>query len=145
MAKVPLAGTYWIPGRPDEGRSDGGNRKVIVIGGGLIGLSIARSLTDRGVTDVLVLERQQLASGGTGKSSGIVRAHYGVPSIATMSWRSVPVIEELGAEVGFRQVGYSVIVGEENVDALEANIAMQQALGVEVDLIDIDRLAGCGR
>lgn len=116
--------------------------KTIVIGGGLIGLSIAHALTARGAGEVLVLERQSLAGGGTGKSSGIVRAHYGVPSIAAMAWRSQPVFEDLGDAVGFRQVGYTVIVGEENVDPLKANTAMQQGLGIDVDLIDRDRLAG---
>ncbi|MEV7979637.1 FAD-dependent oxidoreductase [Streptomyces sp. NPDC086519] len=116
--------------------------KAVVVGGGLIGLSIARALTQRGLTDVLVLERHQLAGGGTGKSSGIVRAHYGVPSIAAMAWRSLPVFEELGDRVGFRQVGYTVIVGEENTEPLRANTAMHQGLGVHVDLIDNDRLAG---
>jgi len=115
--------------------------RTIVIGGGLIGLSIARALTERGASEVLVLERHSLASGGTGKSSGIVRAHYGVPSIAAMAWRSQPRFEELGEAVGFRQVGYTVIVGEENVDPLKANTAMQQGLGIEVDLIDTARLA----
>lgn len=116
--------------------------KAVVVGGGLIGLSIARALTQRGLTDVLVLERHQLAGGGTGKSSGIVRAHYGVPSIAAMAWRSLPVFEELGDRVGFRQVGYTVIVGEENAEPLRANTAMHQGLGIDVDLIDNDRLAG---
>ncbi len=116
--------------------------KAVVVGGGLIGLSIARALTERGLSDVLVLERRSLASGGTGKSSGIFRAHYGVPSIAAMAWRSLPVFEGLGDDVGFRQVGYTVIVGEENVEALKANTAMHQELGIDVDLIDIDRLAG---
>ena len=83
-----------------------GNR-VVIVGGGLIGLSIARALTERGVSDVLVLERHSLASGGTGKSSGIVRAHYGIPSIAAMAWRSQRLIEKLGVAVGFRQVGYA--------------------------------------
>lgn len=115
-------------------------QRVVVIGGGLIGLSIARALTERGVSDVLVLERHSLASGGTGKSSGIVRAHYGVPSIAAMAWRSLPTFEQLGDEVGFRQVGYTVLVGEENVEPLKANTAMHQRLGVEVELIDPDRL-----
>ena len=115
-------------------------RKVVIIGGGLIGLSIARALTERGISDVLVLERHQLASGGTGKSSGIVRVHYGVPSIAAMAWRSLPVFEKLGAEVGFRQTGYAVLVGEENVEPLEANTAMHQGLGADVDLIDAGHL-----
>jgi glycine/D-amino acid oxidase-like deaminating enzyme len=114
--------------------------KAIVIGGGLIGLSVARALTERGLPDVLVLERHSLASGGTGKSSGIFRAHYGVPSIAAMAWRSLPVFEALGDEVGFRQVGYTVIVGEENVEPLKANTAMHQDLGIDVDLIDTSRL-----
>lgn len=114
--------------------------KAIVVGGGLIGLSIARALTERGLSDVLVLERHQLGSGGTGKSSGIVRAHYGVPSIAAMAWRSIPTLEQLGEEVGFRQVGYTVIVGEENAEPLKDNTAMHQALGVEVDLIGPDDL-----
>ncbi|MER6526131.1 FAD-binding oxidoreductase [Streptomyces sp. NPDC001508] len=115
--------------------------KAVLVGGGLIGLSIARALTQRGLTDVLVLERHQLTGGGTGKSSGIVRAHYGVPSIAAMAWRSMPVFEELGDRVGFRQVGYTVIVGEENAGPLRANTAMHQGLGIDVDLIDNDRLA----
>ena len=115
--------------------------KVVIVGGGLIGLSIARAITERGISDVLVLDRHSLASGGTGKSSGIVRAHYGVPSIAAMAWRSVPAFEELGAEVGFRQVGYTVIVGEDNAERLKANTAMHQGLGIDVDLISPDELA----
>ncbi|MGW6195563.1 NAD(P)/FAD-dependent oxidoreductase [Kribbella sp. NPDC055110] len=115
-------------------------QKVVIIGGGLIGLSVARAVTDRGISDVLVLERHQLASGGTGKSSGIVRVHYGVPSIAAMAWRSLPLFEELGADVGFRQTGYVVLVGEENVEPLKANTAMHQGLGADVDLIDVDKL-----
>lgn len=115
-------------------------QKVVVVGGGLIGLSIARALTGRGVADVLVLERHSLASGGTGKSSGIVRAHYGVPSLAAMAWRSLPVFEELRDDVGFRQVGYTVLVGEENAEALAANTAMHQGLGIDVDLIDAEKL-----
>ena len=47
----------------------------------------------RGVSDVLVLERATVGSGGTGKSSGIVRCHYGIPSLAAMAWRALPVLE----------------------------------------------------
>ncbi|MCP2252705.1 Glycine/D-amino acid oxidase (deaminating) [Prauserella aidingensis] len=115
--------------------------RTIVVGGGLIGLSIARALTERGAGEVLVLERGTLAEGGTGKSSGIVRAHYGVPSLAAMAWRSLPVFEEFGDAVGFRQCGYTVLVGEENAEPLRANIATHQGLGVEAEMIDVDTLA----
>lgn len=113
-------------------------KRVVVVGGGLIGLSIAAALTKRGITDVLVIERHSLASGGTGKSSGIVRCHYGVPSIAAMAWRSLPTFEELGDEVGFRQVGYMVAVGPENQQLLHDATAMHQGLGIEADIIDHD-------
>ena len=117
-------------------------KRVVIVGGGLIGLSVARALTLRGVDDVLVFERDVLASGGTGKSSGIVRCHYGVPSIAAMAWRSVPLFEELGDVIGFRQVGYLVGVGAENVEPLRANTETHQGLGIEAELIDHDRVAG---
>jgi glycine/D-amino acid oxidase-like deaminating enzyme len=114
--------------------------RVVVVGGGVIGLSVARALAVRGAGEVVVLERHQLVGGGTGKSSGIVRSHYGVPSLAAMAWKSLPTFEELGAEVGFRQVGYAVLVGEENAAPLAANTAVHQELGIDVDLIDADRL-----
>jgi sarcosine oxidase subunit beta len=115
--------------------------RVVVVGGGLIGLSIARALTERGITDVLVVERHSLASGGTGKSSGIVRCHYGVPSIAALAWRSLPTFEALGDEVGFRQVGYMVAVGPENERMLCDATAMHQGLGIEAEMIDHDMAA----
>jgi glycine/D-amino acid oxidase-like deaminating enzyme len=118
---------------------------VVVIGGGVEGLSTARALVERGVADVTVVERETIGSGGTAKSSSIVRCHYGVPSLAAMAWRSVPVItharEILGDDAGFRPSGYLVGVGENNVEPLRANVAMQQALGIDVELIGADRAA----
>ena len=64
-----------------------------MIGGGVAGLSTARALVELGLTDVLVLERDTVGSGGSGKSSGIVRCHYGIPSLAAMAWRALPVLE----------------------------------------------------
>ncbi len=57
-----------------------------------------------GVTDVLVLERDTVGSGGSGKSSGIVRCHYGIPSLAAMAWRALPVLEDASRGPG-RAVG----------------------------------------
>jgi sarcosine oxidase subunit beta len=111
--------------------------RVIIIGGGLIGLSIARALTERSNSDVLVLERHSLASGGTGKSSGIVRSHYGVSSIAAMAWRSLPIIEKLGDAVSFRQVGYTVIVGEDNQAPLRAMVPTPGGTNVIASRVDV--------
>jgi glycine/D-amino acid oxidase-like deaminating enzyme len=112
---------------------------VAIIGGGLEGLSVAWALTRRGIADVTVFERDVVGSGFTAKSSGIIRCHYGVRSIAAMAWRSLPVLENaaesLDADIGFHRCGYLVAVDEQNVAPLTANVAMQQDLGIDVELI----------
>jgi glycine/D-amino acid oxidase-like deaminating enzyme len=118
---------------------------VIIVGGGLEGVSTAWALTQRGVTDVAVFERHTVGSGGTGKSSGVVRCHYGVPSLAAMAWKGLQFFENareiLGEDIGFRQTGYVVGVGEPNVSALQANLALQRALGIEVEQVSHDTVA----
>ncbi len=113
-----------------------------MIGGGVAGLSTTRALVELGVTDVLVLERATVGSGGTGKSSGIVRCHYGIRSLAAMAWHALPMLEQaeelLGAPSGYTNTGYLVGVGPENLGALRANVAMQRALGIEVELVGHD-------
>jgi sarcosine oxidase subunit beta len=113
---------------------------VLVVGAGVEGLSVARSLGLRGHRDVLVLDRGAIGSGFTAKSSGIVRCHYGVRSLAAMAWRSLPVLEDaptaLDDDIGFHRTGYLVGVGPEDEAALRANVAMQQKLGIDVQLLD---------
>jgi glycine/D-amino acid oxidase-like deaminating enzyme len=113
----------------------GPGAEVVIVGGGVEGTAAAWALTQRGAREVTVLERHTVGSGGTGKSSGIVRCHYGVPSLAAMAWRGLQLFEGaaeiLGTDIGFRQTGYLVGVGTENAEALRANLAAQQALGIE--------------
>jgi sarcosine oxidase, subunit beta len=119
--------------------------KYVIVGGGLQGLAIAWTLASRGETDVITLERGALCSGMTGKSSGIIRCHYGTPSLAAMSWYGVDFFTNatdiVGDDLAYRQCGYVVGVGENNLDALKANVGMQQALGIDVELIDHDKMA----
>lgn len=118
---------------------------VIVVGGGIEGAAAAWALARRGVTDVLVLERSTVGSGMTGKSSGIVRCHYGVSSLAAMATVGLDVFEHgeeiFGHDIGFRQTGYVVGVGEPNVDALRKSLAAQRAVGVQTEEIDADDVA----
>ncbi|MGW4370470.1 NAD(P)/FAD-dependent oxidoreductase [Nocardia takedensis] len=117
----------------------------VIVGGGLEGLAIAWSLAERGETDIVVLERDTLCSGMTGKSSGVVRCHYGAPSLAAMSWYGVEIFsraaEIFGDDMGFQQCGYLVGVGADNLDPLHANVAMMRGLGIEVDLVGHDTVA----
>jgi glycine/D-amino acid oxidase-like deaminating enzyme len=115
---------------------------VVIIGAGVSGLSTARALVESGISDVLVLDRSTVGSGGSGKSSGIVRCHYGIRSLAAMAWHSLPVLEQaqdiLGADSGYRKTGYLVGVGQQNVGALRANVAMHQSIGIDVELVGHD-------
>jgi glycine/D-amino acid oxidase-like deaminating enzyme len=120
---------------------------VVIVGGGIEGAAAAWALSQRGVTDVVVLERNTVASGMTGKSSGIVRCHYGVSSLAAMAAVGLEVFEKaqeiFGTDIGFRQTGYVVGVGEPNVESLRKSLAAQRAIGVqteEIDKSDVARL-----
>ncbi|MGV0851389.1 NAD(P)/FAD-dependent oxidoreductase [Mycolicibacterium phlei] len=113
---------------------------VVIVGGGLEGAASAWALSQRGITDVVVLERNTVGSGMTGKSSGIVRCHYGVSSLAAMATVGLEVFEKaeeiFGTDIGFRQTGYVVGVGEPNVDALRKSLAAQRAVGVQTEEVD---------
>jgi sarcosine oxidase, subunit beta len=113
---------------------------VVIVGGGLEGCATAWALARRGVTDVVVVERDTVGSGGTGKSSGVVRCHYGVSSLAAMAIRSLELFENaaelLGEDIGFHQTGYVVGVGEPNMAAMRASLADQRAVGVRTEEID---------
>jgi sarcosine oxidase subunit beta len=113
---------------------------AVIIGAGVEGLSVARALVERGARDVIVFDRGDVGGGMTSLSSGVVRCHYGVRSLAAMAWRSLPVLsnseEILGGESGFHGTGYVVGVGDVNEEALRANVDMHKSLGIEVELID---------
>ena len=115
---------------------------VIIVGGGLEGTAAAWRLAQRGVTNVTVLERQTVGSGGTGKSSGVVRCHYGISSLARMAAVALGTFENaadsLGREIGFRQVGYVVGVGARNVANFRASLANQRRVGVDTRDISFD-------
>ncbi|MCW2689220.1 MAG: FAD-dependent oxidoreductase [Mycobacterium sp.] len=118
---------------------------VVIVGGGIEGTAAAWALSQRGVTDVVVLERDTVASGMTGKSSGIVRCHYGVSSLAAMATVGLEVFEKaeeiFGTDVGFRQTGYVVGVGEANVESLRKSLAAQRAVGVQTEEIEPSEVA----
>jgi sarcosine oxidase, subunit beta len=118
---------------------------VVIVGGGIEGAAAAWALSRRGITDVVVVERSTVGSGMTGKSSGIVRCHYGVSSLAAMANTGVELFENaeevLGTDIGFRQTGYVVGVGDADAESLRKNLAAQQAVGVLTEEIDHSEVA----
>ena len=120
---------------------------VIIIGAGVHGASLAFHLAQRGVK-VTVLEKRFVAAGATGRSSGLVRMHYDTEVDSRLAWESFRTFrnwkEMVGGDCGFTRTGFIQIVAREHADALRANVAMQQRMGIPSFLItaeDVRRLA----
>jgi len=122
-------------------RNDAGQRHdVIIIGGGIMGLSIARELAEQRFGRIVLLERKHLAAGSTGKSGAILRQHYSHEVTVGMARESLGFYrsfeERFGIDIGFRSPGM-VIVGDASArQALAENISLQQRLGVDTQLLD---------
>jgi sarcosine oxidase subunit beta len=112
---------------------------VIIIGAGIHGASLAFHLAERGLRPT-VLERATVASGATGRSSGMVRMHYDVEADARLAWRSLGYFadwaERVGGDCGFNNVGFLQMVDPHDLAALEANVAMQQRIGIVTEVVD---------
>jgi sarcosine oxidase subunit beta len=112
---------------------------VIVIGGGIMGTSAAYQLALRGQR-VTLLEKSYLAAGGTGRTVGLVRQHYSNEITARMALRSLHVWrdfeEAVGGDVGWVQTGALFIVGPHDLEGLQANIALQQGVGINTEFLD---------
>jgi sarcosine oxidase subunit beta len=111
--------------------------EVVIIGGGIVGSSIAYHLTAAGCKNVLVIERETTqGKGSTGKSMGGVRAQFSTPVNIQMSLYSIPFYasfdEQLGYPAGYRPQGYLFCATEEkHLAYLRINYEQQIALGLK--------------
>jgi sarcosine oxidase, subunit beta len=110
---------------------------VVIIGGGIVGSSIAYHLTEQGCKNVLVIEREaHQGKGSTGKSMGGVRAQFSTPVNIQMSLYSIPFYasfdERLGYPAGYRPQGYLFLAtNEAHLRYLATNIEKQVAMGLK--------------
>src|SRR5438270_11711495 len=110
---------------------------VVIIGGGIVGASIAYHLTTAGTKTVLILERENhQGKGSTGKSMGGVRAQFSTPVNIQMSLYSIPFYasfeERLGHPCGYKAQGYLFLAtSQAHLDYLTANQKTQKALGLK--------------
>jgi methylglutamate dehydrogenase subunit A len=117
----------------------GGTLSHVVIGGGVLGLSAAWRLAERGA-DVAVLEKDRIGAGASGIAGGIVRNYYRSAAISEVIRRSVELFEAEPEAFGFRQVGYVAAVPEAQVDDLRAIREHHDRVGYESELV-----VGAGR
>src|SRR2546425_5033891 len=112
---------------------------ILIVGGGVMGTSIAHALAKRRVGKVMVLEKGFLGAGSSGKSGAIIRQHYSNRLTAAMAQWSLRVFEHFEDRVGgpavFTRTGLVLVVGDKDRAGLEANLAMQRELGIDVRIV----------
>ncbi|HZP95283.1 MAG TPA: FAD-binding oxidoreductase [Candidatus Limnocylindria bacterium] len=115
--------------------------EVVIVGGGVLGASIAWHLACKGVRDVVVLERDRLGSGSTSRNAGGVRLQFSSEINVRLSQRSLPhwerFAEEMGVDPDFRQVGYLFLVtSDRDAAAFDRSLELWSRLGVPARRID---------
>ena len=115
---------------------------VVVVGGGVIGLSAAYHLAAAGVPDVVLVERAAFGSGSTCKAAGGVRAQFSDRVNIELGMRSLRTFEQfreqLDQEIDLHQVGYLFLLDSpEHVRAFEQSVALQNELGVPSRMLSV--------
>ncbi len=117
---------------------------VVVVGGGVMGCSIAFHLAERGM-DVLVLERGTVCSGMTARSGALVRTHYTNEPEARMALTGLGYFqdwkERVGGWCGFTVTGAAILVGPGEGERLRRNVAMLRRVGVDTEAVTPGELA----
>lgn len=113
---------------------------VVIVGGGVMGVSAAFHLAEAEVADVVLLERDQLGAGSTSRAAGGVRAQFSDHANIQISARSLELFADFGRrpghEIDLRTVGYLFLLSDAaSVARFERNVALQNSLGVPSRMI----------
>jgi sarcosine oxidase subunit beta len=118
---------------------------VVVIGGGIMGASVAHFLAKLGVGDVVLVEKSTVCGGSSQYSAAHIRQHYTNEVAIRLAVRGTEMItngeERLGGPTGFVRHGYMVIAPPEQEEALRAVVPVQQSFGVATGLLTPDEVA----
>jgi sarcosine oxidase, subunit beta len=119
---------------------------VIIIGGGIIGLSTAYYLAKRRARKILLLEKGRIGEGSTGLCAGGIRAQFSTEINILFSLKSLDVYEhfqeEFGQDIGFKQFGYLFLATSiAELAQFRANCELQRSLGVPAELRSPEELA----
>lgn len=114
--------------------------EVVIIGGGVVGCSIAYHLARCGMRDVVVLERETVGSGTTSKAAGGIRTQFSTETEIRFSQESQRVFEsfkdEFGVDPGYQKIGYLFLITDPaDLAGFETRIALQRRCGVDVRVI----------
>ena len=102
--------------------------RVVIVGGGIIGASIAYHLTRAGETDVVLLERGRLTNGTTWHAAGLVSGVRGTHALTALTRDNVATYERLagetGVELGLRHVGANRILQPNQSEELKFEVVL---------------------
>src|SRR5262249_26910241 len=117
---------------------------VLIIGAGVMGTSIAFQLAKRKGGRIIVLDKEHVGRGGSGRSSGLIRMHYSHPPEVRLALISLRMFQNWREEVGtagdFKKTGFVRIVHPNESERLKLNVEMQRRLGATVELLDRQQL-----
>ncbi len=115
------------------------NADFIIIGGGVIGCSTAYNLARQGARNVVLLERGDLASGGTAKSCAIVRTHYSIETNLNHAVESLHIFghfdDLIGGDAGWQRTGYIILGPEAHRAPMLEVFARQNARGIDTRVL----------
>ena len=117
---------------------------VVILGAGVMGTSIAFHLSKRKAGKIVVIDKDHVGRGGSGRSSGLIRMHYSFPAEVEFALISLRMFQNWQEVVGtpgdFRRTGFVRIVHPNETARLKLNVEMQRELGATVELIDKHQL-----
>jgi sarcosine oxidase subunit beta len=113
---------------------------VVIIGGGIVGAATAYYLARGGLLDIVLVERDFLASGSTGRCAGGIRQQWSTAPNVKLAMESVRIFEGLEQELGYRieyfQNGYLILAfSEDELEQFRRNVQLQASLGLPVSLL----------
>ncbi len=115
---------------------------VVIIGGGITGCSIAYNLAKKGCKNVVLFEKNSLASGATGRCGAGIRQQFGTKVNCILARESIKIFENLSQELDYdielNQSGYLILAyTEKEVNQFKKNVALQQSLDIDVRFITV--------
>jgi glycine/D-amino acid oxidase-like deaminating enzyme len=112
---------------------------AVVIGGGIIGASVAYFLARREFGDVVLVERAEICSGATRHSAAHIRQHYSNEIAIRLALRALHLFQndytDLGGPTGFTQTGYLLLASADDTEGVRRNVELQRKLGVDTNIL----------
>jgi len=122
-----------------QGHSAATTADIVIVGAGVMGASIAFQLAKRRAGKIVVIDKEHVGRGGSGRSSALIRMHYSHPPEVQLALLSLRMFQNWREEVGepgdFHKTGFVRIVHPHEAERLMRNVEMQRKLGARVELL----------